>query len=263
MFGGESMTVEIWERRDVCLMTVSGAVQRVIEMVLEATMVLVDNSTWSRNGDYYPNRLDAQLETVHRIFGSKKQMNAENSVGVMTMGGSSPEVLIPPTEDVGKIAKALRDVRSEGTCDLETSIQVAQLALKHRKNVHQKQRMVIFVASPVEYNNEKMEVLGRLLRKNGIGVDMIGMGNDVDFSKLEMFVQTVNNNDNSHMVDIPVGTDNVPDMVAQSPVLGGHTDMYEFGVDPDADPELALALKLSMEEEQRRIEREKTEAQQD
>lgn len=33
--------------------------------------------------------------------------------------------------------------------------------------------------------------------------------------------------------------------------------LNEFGIDPNLDPELALALKLSMEEEAARIEREK------
>jgi 26S proteasome regulatory subunit N10 len=37
----------------------------------------------------------------------------------------------------------------------------------------------------------------------------------------------------------------------------GGLQLNEFGIDPNLDPELALALKLSMEEEAARIEREK------
>ena len=37
----------------------------------------------------------------------------------------------------------------------------------------------------------------------------------------------------------------------------GGSNGFEFGIDPSADPELAIALRLSMEEEQNRLERER------
>ena len=40
-----------------------------------------------RNGDYVPSRLEAQNDAVNLIFTAKTQSNAENSVGIMTMGG--------------------------------------------------------------------------------------------------------------------------------------------------------------------------------
>ena len=53
----------------------------------EATMIVVDNSESSRNGDYVPSRWDAQADAANLIFQYKTQANPESSVGLMTMGG--------------------------------------------------------------------------------------------------------------------------------------------------------------------------------
>lgn len=37
----------------------------------------------------------------------------------------------------------------EGTSNLASAVQIAQLALKHRQNKHQRQRIVLFVSSPI------------------------------------------------------------------------------------------------------------------
>jgi len=42
-----------------------------------------------RNGDYQPNRFDAQSDAVSVVFGTKTQSNPENTVGVMTMAGKA------------------------------------------------------------------------------------------------------------------------------------------------------------------------------
>jgi 26S proteasome regulatory subunit N10 len=34
---------------------------------IEATMILLDNSDWSRNGDYIASRWDAQQEAAHDL----------------------------------------------------------------------------------------------------------------------------------------------------------------------------------------------------
>ena len=36
-------------------------------MPLEATMICIDNSEWSRNGDFYSSRFDTQKEAAQTI----------------------------------------------------------------------------------------------------------------------------------------------------------------------------------------------------
>ena len=49
-------------------------------MSLEATLVCVDNSEWTRNGDFAPTRWQAQADAVNLLAGAKTQANPENTV---------------------------------------------------------------------------------------------------------------------------------------------------------------------------------------
>lgn len=43
-------------------------------------MVCVDNSEWTRNGDFAPSRWQAQADAVNLLAGAKTQANPENTV---------------------------------------------------------------------------------------------------------------------------------------------------------------------------------------
>jgi hypothetical protein len=45
----------------------------------------VDNSEWTRNGDFLPTRMQAQQDAVSLICHSKTRQNPENNIGLMTL----------------------------------------------------------------------------------------------------------------------------------------------------------------------------------
>lgn len=110
----------------------------------------IDNSEWTRSGDYAPTRFQAQTDAVNLLAGAKTQANPENTVGVLTMAGKTPRVLVTPTPDLGKVLNCMTDIPVEGETDIAAAVQIAQLALKHRQNKNQRQRIVIFCGSPVK-----------------------------------------------------------------------------------------------------------------
>lgn len=116
---------------------------------MESTIILIDNSEWTRSGDYAPTRFQAQADAVNLLAGAKTQSHPEATVGVLTMAGKTPRVLVTPTPDLGKVLNCMTDVEIESECNFAASIQIAQLALKHRQNKNQRQRIVIFVGSPM------------------------------------------------------------------------------------------------------------------
>ncbi|GJQ15630.1 hypothetical protein GpartN1_g7421.t1 [Galdieria partita] len=245
-------------------------------MVLEAVMVCVDNSEWMRNGDYPPSRLDAQQDAANLVCGAKLQQNPENTVGLMTMAGGTPEILVTQTQDIGVILSCLHGLRIRGRVDLKGSILKAQLALKHRQNKVQRQRLIVFVGSYVSVPEDELVSLGRRLKKNNVAVDIISFGEcEANERKLATFIEAVNSNENSHLLSVLPGPHILSDVVLTSPIVqqeamdsgyggggtgssvsgqtGGGSD-FEFGVDPNVDPELAMALRISMEEEKSRQE---------
>jgi Mg-chelatase subunit ChlD len=60
-------------------------------------------------------------------------------VGVLTLAGKVPRVLVTPTDDLGQILNSVHGIPMEGTMNFPTGVQVAHLALKHRQNKHQRQ----------------------------------------------------------------------------------------------------------------------------
>ena len=122
---------------------------------MESTIILIDNSEWTSSGDYAPSRFQAQADAVNLLAGAKTQSHPEATVGVLTMAGKTPRVLVTPTPDLGKVLNCMTDVEIEAECNFAASIQIAQLALKHRQNKNQRQRIVIFVGSPMSVDKVK------------------------------------------------------------------------------------------------------------
>ncbi|KAF9282208.1 Inorganic pyrophosphatase [Mortierella alpina] len=189
---------------------------------ISGTSNLLDNSEWMRNGDYTPTRLEAQADAVNLIFGAKTQSNPENTVSLMTMAGKSPKVLVTFTSDIGKILSALHNVAIGGQVSFTTSVQIAQLALKHRQNKNQRQRIIVFVGSPVEEDEKTLVKLAKKLKKNNIAVDIVNFGEEAEnTTKLEAFVAAVNNNDNSNLVTVPPGPHLLSDILVSSAIVAG------------------------------------------
>eukprot|EP00210_Caulerpa_lentillifera_P006689 g6392.t1 len=239
---------------------------------MEATIVCVDNSEWTRNGDYSPDRFQAQTDAVNLLAGSKMQDSPENGVGILTMAGKAPQVLVTPTSDLSKVLNCMASLKIDGEfSNIYASVQVAQLALKHRANKQHKQRIVVFSASPVTEEKEQLLKMAKNLKKNNVAVDIVCFGTGDDgVEKLESFCNAVQNSDNCHFITVPPGTILSDHLIGtaifqgeNAAAFGGETsmgDVENLGVDPNIDPELALALRVSMEEERARQNRVAAEA---
>jgi 26S proteasome regulatory subunit N10 len=148
-----------------------------------------------------------------------------------------------------------------------------QLALKHRQNRSQRQRIIVFICSPIEEKEKELKLLAKKMKKGNISVDFILFGDlddDDTQNKLQVFNDEVKGSEGSHLVVIPPSSKLLSDQLVATPILlgdaaaasggggagmGGGNDEFEFGFDPAMEPELALALRMSMEEEKARQEK--------
>lgn len=112
------------------------------------------------------------------------------------------------------------------------------------------------------------------MKRNNVAVDVINFAHPENEAKLRALVTAANSNGNSHFLDVPMGVSMITDVLIASPIINegmdeGMTDVSaaanapgvpsapprfaEFGgIDPNLDPELAMALRISMEEERAR-----------
>ena len=235
-------------------------------MVLESTMVCFDNSDYQRNGDYFPTRLNAQKDGVNLVCLSKVRSNPENNVGLMTLSNTT-EVLATLTSDVGRILSKLHLVNPNGNINLMTGLRIAHLVLKHRQGKNHKMRIVVFVGSPVEHDEGELVKLAKKLKKEKVNVDIVSFGDhQKNNDTFTAFINVLNGKDGtgSHLVCVPRGSV-FSEALISSPIIQGEDGSggaglggagFEFGVDPNEDPELALALRVSMEEQRLRQEEE-------
>ena len=102
------------------------------------------------------------------------------------------------------------------------------------------------------------------LKKNNIALDIVHfthLASSPTHIFLDELVAAANNSENCHIIHLLPSDGNLSDKLLQSNILSGSdsqsngTSSFDIGgVDPELDPELALALKMSLEEEQARLE---------
>ena len=104
-------------------------------------MLCIDNGDHVRNSDYLPQGcrlrplatfsvlcslvfLQAEGDAVNLLAGAKTQSNPENSVGVLSLAGKVPRVLVTPTDDLGQVLNAVHGISTGGSIKLSTGVQV-------------------------------------------------------------------------------------------------------------------------------------------
>lgn len=145
--------------------------------------------------------------------------------------------------------------------DFVKSIEIAQLALKHRPNRNQRQRIIALIYSPLVEDVAQLTALAKKAKKNSVAVDVVNIGVYENVEKLKTFIENVNSAENSHLVHVEIGAGSVADMVISSPIntaamgndnVGGAADNMG-NVDPNMDPELAEAIRQSLEEQKQML----------
>lgn len=228
-------------------------------------MICVDNSEWMRNGDYQPNRFQARQDSVNHLVREKIEDNQETTVGLLAMAQNRINVLAAPSRAVGKIMGAIRnEIQIGGQCDFLSALKVARLALKNRPNKNQRQRVIMFVGSPVEASTKELVAVAKNFKRNKVSVDIVNFGTEnaenENAEKLEAFIGAVNSSDSSRLLNVPPGPHLLSTSVVNSlrnsegaPPSGGvGGGVVGNQPDPAEDSDLVMAMRMSMEEERSR-----------
>lgn len=117
-------------------------------------------------------------------------------------------------------------------------------------------RIVLFIGSPVTSDENELVKLAKRLKKEKVNVDIVSFGDhQKNNDMLTGFINALNGKEGagSHLVSVPRGSQ-LQDALISSPIIQGEDGMggaglggagFEFGVDPNEDPELALVSHFS------------------
>lgn len=129
--------------------------------------------------------------------------------------------------------------------------------MKHRQSKNHKPRIVIFIASPVVLDKNELIKLAKRLKKEKVNVDIINFGEEeINNVILNEFINTLNGKEGtmSHLVSVAAPS-NLSDALYSSSMFQGEDGSglpagfgpgFQYGMEDD--PELAMALRISMEE---------------
>lgn len=138
---------------------------------------------------------------------------------------------------------------------LTKALQISILALKNRPNPRTRQRILLFIGSKIAETVDAMGIIGRKLSKNNVALTIFAFGESSpeQKNKIDALFRSVNNEDNSQLYWLERGR-NLADALVSSALFRDSNDkpLNPTEVDADMDPELAMAIKMSLEENQRR-----------
>lgn len=131
----------------------------------------------------------------------------------------------------------------------------------------------MFSCASVAEDEKTLVKLAKKMKKNNVSIDIVAFGDlDSDTTKkLEAFIENVKGGDGSNLAIIPPGPNLLSEELQVTPILGGEGagagagnaedggEAFGFEDAAENDPELAFALRLSLEEEKNRQEKEKRE----
>merc|ERR1711892_414668 len=221
---------------------------KILKMTLESTVICVDNSEYCRNGDYAPTRLLAQRDAINMVARSKLKQNAENTCALLTMANNGLAATL--TSDSAKLHSVLSRVEPGGEMKFGSAVRIAQLSLKHRMDKHHKQRIIMFICSPIDDEEKDVVKIAKKLKKEKVNIDIISFGEDESNNeKLAVFVNTLNGADgsSSHLVSIPANT-SLSEALRESPIIDDGASGQAGGAGFGGFEQIALAIQMSMAE---------------
>jgi len=223
-------------------------------------------------------------QAVDLICTRKRESNVENSVGLISMKYTGPEISLHLTEErrwnsaLAKIALS----HGRGSIDITEAIRKARLALKHKRNSKQEKRIIAIVCSPITSEVKTLMRTAKDLKKNGLSLDIICFGvpeehDSETVKKLRDMVAACNKADSSHFVHLSEEThaNALHDVIVSSAIIQGfapipvqaqqqapaaaapggeHIEGMPEGIDPNTDPELYHAIRLSIEMHRQQME---------
>lgn len=203
----------------------------------ETIVVLLDNGMSSQNQDYLPSRFMVQKEIVESLLSKKFEENQENTLGIIPLAQTQFNEIITPTKQRLHIRTFLNEIGLNRETDVMGCLAQSLHIFNQRDSPGC--MLVVFLGTEIQ-EATKNELFARIyeLLTFGITVKMVLFGETTElldaFSKIEF----------TNLSCMGMGPDeDFVDSVLS--FVSGSDDLEE------EDPELAEAIRLSLEEQKK------------
>jgi 26S proteasome regulatory subunit N10 len=215
----------------------------------KAVAILLDNTTTSIDGDFFPTRLDAQKLTVERYSQYLFSVNGASQVALCTLSSSQYGVRASFTSLQARVLESLALVTpSTGVLRLSTGIKWAVLALRHCAAEVALKRVLAFVGGPHDIASSDVAAeIADLLAAESVFLDVVVIGSDVAQRDVLRRLIPSKSAHACTFLEIVTSTTILSDNVLAS-AIGPGPQMAKMQIPELAktDPDLAQALSLSI-----------------
>ncbi|KAH0787278.1 26S proteasome non-ATPase regulatory subunit 4 [Histomonas meleagridis] len=212
-----------------------------------AYIIIIDNTDTSIDGDFYPNRLEAQKTAASRLiqYLSKQSNHAQFGIGVI--GKNGPGVVTSLTSDSIILTNSILSIQTGGKAQLIHTIRCSFLAFKNTDTSFMEKSIIAFIGTHNDVNRDNAGVIARIANESNVSINIVSMGSDVDNNDiLEELVGMIKCP--SYIVKAESSSSTLlSDVVLASQIGPGDGSQLE---DPDIDPDLALTIQMSLEDNQ-------------
>lgn len=214
----------------------------------EAIVFLVDNSATSINGDFHPDRLEAQRIAVKRLANhfSRASQKSQFALGTLAMPSTG---IVASLGSRDAITRAILDVEpAEGRANVDKGIRCAILALHQCEDEHQKRRVIVMIGSETTppWTQGMCDVLVHYIRRERVILNIVAFGYDVETNPLRFIITELQANDVTQGYFLSCPTNQLLSDVIIASEIGTPADMCD---DTSNDPELEEILRLSRQDD--------------
>ena len=198
----------------------------------------------------------AQQEAINDFMLHKLQSNPENDIGLMSIGGTRPNVVVPLCREQMTLQKKLFALQCTGSVDPYTALRIGALMLKNRQEKHHSKRVVLFFGSQLNAtktanSSKRLTTLGQNFRKTNISLDLIIFGSQDEIKFGTEFFEPLKKilGDNCQLSTAISGT-SLSSLLLPIDTVQHTSNAVILPQNGEDDPELAYAIQLSLQDYQ-------------
>ena len=141
--------------------------------------ILIDNSFSSIDGDFFPNRLDAQRHTIFLLADYTFQLNTSSQISIYTVGSREFGIRISFTSSTSKILESISTISCGGLIQLEKAIKSTILAFRYMDIKTNFKRIVCFIGNNHDLTLQSCNEIFNLLQDDEIIIDFFILGQNI------------------------------------------------------------------------------------